>query len=89
MQPEKTRHCPRCSIVELGGRTVIIDHHNNDRVIEPPCAADALAFHAFLKTSFRHGGHDAANDFLAAVADGKTPISDLVASAMAEKGFYK
>lgn len=72
------RRLKKCSIVNVRGCIVVIDHQNDDRVIEPSCGLDALATYNFLKGSLKHGGMIAAQDFLRKIADGEKPVTEMI-----------
>lgn len=72
------RRLKKCSIVNVRGHIVVIDHRNDDRVIEPSCGLDALATYNFLKGSPKHGGMIAAQDFLRKIADGEKPVTEMI-----------
>lgn len=72
------RRSKKCSIVSVRGHIAVIDHRNNDCVIEPPCGVDAMAHYHFLLNSPRHGGPAAAQDFLVQIANGKKPVTEMI-----------
>lgn len=83
------RRLKKCSIVSVHGHIVVIDHRNDDRVIEPSCGLDALATYNFFKGSPKHGGMIAAQDFLCKIADGEKPVTEMIGAINPPKKVVK
>lgn len=73
-------HHKKCSIVNIHGHIVIIDHRHDDHVIEPACGLDALAHYNYLMNSPKHGVV-LGQEFLVQIANGETPCSRMIQNA--------